>query len=170
MVEPRRDPDRWSGAVCERGHVESGAIERLDQEVAPFCDECGANVLTACPSCKGQILGFYINSYNIRFEPPQFCRWCASPFPWASRESLVHHLENQLQREPGLAEGDRRKLLDQIAVLRESPADAGVERRQAVALTAIKKLAPKAWDVGAPIIQNLLTSTIRQHMGLPPTG
>jgi hypothetical protein len=67
-----------------------------------------------------------------------------------------------------LAEGDRRKLLDEIAVLRESPAGAGVEKRQAAALTVVKKMAPKAWEVGAPIIQNLLTTAIRQHMGLPP--
>lgn len=143
-------------------------IERADETVPTFCPKCGADVLQACPTCDGQIPSHRIDARAIiKYTPPEFCRWCASPLPWASRDSLVHHFENELQREPGLAEGDRRRLLDEIAVLRESPAGAGVEKRQAAALTIVQRMAPKAWEVGAPIIQNLLTATIRQHMGLP---
>jgi hypothetical protein len=99
---------------------------------------------------------------------PNFCRWCAAPFPWASRNSIVQHLENQLDQEPNLAEGDRRKILDGLAALRESPSLEGAEQRQATALKLLKKLAPKAWDLAVPVAQSLSTAWMRQQLGLPP--
>jgi hypothetical protein len=168
-MQEKYDPAHWSAAICRRGHVISRMIEEAATTVPTYCPECGAAVLQSCPTCQGQIPGAPLNARIIYYTVPNFCRWCGAPFPWASRNSIVHHLENQLDREPNLAEGDRRKILDALDALREAPSTDDVEERQTTALRLLKIMAPKAWQVAAPVIQSLTTSLMRQHLGLPPT-
>jgi hypothetical protein len=107
-----------------------------------------------------------MGGYAGAWEPPDFCHSCGSPFPWAPREAIVYHIENQLEEQDSLTEGDRRILLERLRVL--SPETAGDQPKQVAALQYLKKIAPKAWDAALPAIQALLTTEMRVKLGLPP--
>lgn len=164
----QRDPI-YSAAVCERGHVATALLELRDPEDVPkWCPTCGALVHKECLNCNQAIRGDNSGVIGAHWEPDSFCRNCGHPFPWASREAIVYHLENQLKEQPDLSQGDRRALLEQLQALRESPASADVTRRQVRALEALKKAAPAAWQVMLPVAQALLTAEARRQLGLPP--
>lgn len=156
-----------SAAVCKRGHVESPALELARGNLAKRCQQCGARILSSCPSCnahiRGQVLGL-IGPY----DPPEFCAECGSPYPWSSRQSIVYHIENTLDEESELTEGDRRVLQEQLAALRESPTTQSVEKRQISALESLRDLAPKAWATAKPLVVSIATAEIKQKLGLPP--
>src|SRR6266851_10019123 len=105
---PRRGPSSgyYTAAVCRRGHVESSIVE-LQESIATRCQRCGAQVLTNCPQCKAPIRGNPVG-IAMPFEPNDFCTVCGGPFPWASQESIAFHIENTLEEQPDLTEGDRR--------------------------------------------------------------
>jgi hypothetical protein len=103
------------------------------------------------------------------FAPKDFCTNCATPLPWASREAVALHIENLLDGQPDLAEGDRRDLEERLTSLRETPAgNPGTEKRQIAALERLKAIAPKAWELAMPIVQAILTAEGKQKLGLPP--
>ena len=104
--------------------------------------------------------------YTATYFPPAFCVECGTPFPWASRDAIVYHIENQLEEQDDLTEGDRRSLLGQLRAL--AGADAADQPKQVSALQLLRKLAPKAWDAALPAIQALLTAEMRIKLGLPP--
>jgi uncharacterized protein DUF2321 len=45
------------GAVCRRGHPISDDVTR--HPASQNCEQCGAEVLTACPECRQSIRGYY---------------------------------------------------------------------------------------------------------------
>ena len=52
---------------------------RLPPKPAPFCPDCGANVISACPgeNCKAPLrLG------SDSEKAPDYCTGCGDPFPW----------------------------------------------------------------------------------------
>jgi hypothetical protein len=162
-------------AVCRRGHKITALIEPAQGRSEPIperCSQCGAKVLTACPSCSGRIKGYPRGSMVIggpEWQAADFCDRCGSPFPWASRESIALHIENLLDEQPDLADGDRRVLEEQLKALRDAPSDAATEKRQLAALKALQKLAPKAWELAAPVLQAFLSAEMKRAAGLPPT-
>ena len=63
-----------SAAVCRRGHVATGNIERT--QIEAHCSKCGANILTACLSCEARLQVYHIVPGVISgapYEPPDFC-------------------------------------------------------------------------------------------------
>jgi hypothetical protein len=80
----------------------------------------------------------------------------------------VYHIENQLEEQPDLAEGDRRNLLEQLHSLTETSGTEETERRQVWALSLLRRIAPRAWEAALPAVQAILTAEIRQKLGLPP--
>jgi hypothetical protein len=82
---------------------------------------------------------------------------------------MAMHVENLLDEQPDLPEGDRRALEEQLASLSDPPGgDPGTEKRQIAALQRLKAIAPKAWELALPIIQTILTAEGKRQMGLPP--
>lgn len=158
---PPRDRDYNSAAVCRRGHVETTVIERRSEELPERCQQCGAPILTACPA---RIRGNPVGVIGL-YDPPDFCG-CGSPFPWASRRAIVYHIQNQLEEETDLAEGDRRRLEEQLSSLLDSETSV---KQQTAALELFKRLAPKAWAAAAPAVQAILTTEIKRSLGLPIT-
>lgn len=156
-----------SAAVCRRGHVEAAALELRD-EIARRCQNCGAEVLTACPSCNEQIRGRKRGALG-QFTPPAFCIQCGKPYPWASREAIALHIQNALEEQPDLAEGDWRALLAELSALKEEPSSDHIEERQIGALQRPKGVAPKAWQAALPFIVPIATAEIRRQLGLPTT-
>ena len=165
----------YGAAVCRRGHKITALIELAQGSTEPIperCSQCGAKVLTACPSCSGRIKGYPRTSMVIggpEWKAADFCDRYGSPFPWAGRESIALHVENLLDEEPDLLEGDRRVLEERLVSLRESPNDSGAQKRQLDALKLLQKLAPKAWELAAPVLQVVLTAEMKRAAGLPPS-
>jgi len=91
------------------------------------------------------------------------------PYPWASQGAIANHIENILDEHTDLPEGDRRALREQLKALREPATSADIERRQLRALEALKRLAPKAWEVAQPLITAIATTEIKRQLGIPLT-
>jgi hypothetical protein len=106
---------------------------------------------------------------GFKFSPDEFCWHCGSPYPWASQESIALHIENLLDEQPDLSEGDRRVLEAQLTELRTQPTSKDLEQRQIRALKKLQELAPKAWQLALPLIQSIATAEIKKQLGLPPT-
>jgi hypothetical protein len=77
-------------------------------------------------------------------------------------------LQNLLDEQPDLSEGDRRRLEEEIQALNETPSEGAIDKRQQRALEAFRTLAPKVWDRGWPIAAPLLTAEVKRKLGLPP--
>ena len=158
----------YSAAVCRRGHVDTPWLEM--QGADPKCAICGGTVLTACPACSRAIRGCVRDSDGMgpAFKPAEFCVGCGTPFPWASRQAVVWHIENQLEEEAGLAEGDRRVLTERLEHLTTAPESPAAEKRQAEALQYLREKAPGAFEAALPSVLNIATAAIKAHLGLPP--
>ena len=141
-------------------------MEFRESTPPPHCEDCGAKVFMACPNCQSQIPGPLKGGFTVRYEPPPFCPYCAHPYPWASREAVVHHIENQLEEDDDLAEGERRKLIAELDSLRADPSDVTTEKRQVAALQFLKRVAPKAWNAAQPAIISLATAYAKKELGI----
>lgn len=141
----------------------------LTGPVAPRCGRCGAEILTACPSCNSPLRGSYVGVAVVGGAPDNFCWSCGDPYPWATRQAIVYHIENLLAGDKTLAEGDRRALREQLASLNQTPsAGKGVEHEQVAALKALRTLAPTIWNAAAPLVTALATAEMKRQLGLPP--
>lgn len=80
----------------------------------------------------------------------------------------MYHIENQLEEQADLAEGDRRALVEQLQALTQTPDSDDVNRRQIRAVGALKKLAPRAWQAALPALQVILTAEAKRQLSLPP--
>ena len=123
--------------------------------------------MRACPTC-GARFPVHVVEWMRPQELVEFCGDCSSPYPWASRQAIVHHIQNQLEEQPNLSEGDRRALHEQLDVLTETPGSSDVTRRQIRALTALKEMAPVAWQAAQPAIRDIIEAEVKRRLGLPP--
>jgi len=80
------------------------------------------------------------------------------PFPWASREALVYHIQNQLKYQDGLTAADIEVLQNELKKLLEVPNEAGKETAQAGILKFLRDEAPQAYELAKPTIEELLTT------------
>src|ERR1035438_2815174 len=110
--------NRYMEAVCKRGHV---VDFMLNPQVGqgntppPFCNDCGAIVMTRCSNCNDPIWGGERGSFPPS-RPGNFCTACGGPFPWVGREAIAHHLENLLEGSSDLDARQQLELKEQIAV------------------------------------------------------
>lgn len=155
--------DDWVSVVCKRGHIVRRIIEVAGlEELGPHCANCGAVVYYRCPECSRPL-----PIIDVGANVPPFCTGCGLPFPWATREQIVYHVQNQLHR-ADLSDGDRRALQEQLNELLETPADNDVEKRQVRVLERLREIAPGAWGAVSPIVAPLITAWMRQELRLPP--
>lgn len=72
--------------ICVNGHVINSMAATSPSHNKKFCDECGAETMTACKNCSASIKGTYhypsIIAVGLGYEPPKFCDNCGQPFPW----------------------------------------------------------------------------------------
>lgn len=101
-------------AVCKNGHCINHLLDRTFTN-EKFCDECGAEVLVVCPSCKVGIRGLHY-SYSVadstRYIVPAYCYSCGSAFPWT--ESAIQCAAAIIEEEECFSSDEKQRL---IAVL-----------------------------------------------------
>lgn len=72
--------------VCLNGH------QKTDYSTYPivsteYCEDCGQQLTSSCKNCEAPILGYLSISGVISTanKPvPNYCRKCATPYPWTS--------------------------------------------------------------------------------------
>jgi hypothetical protein len=176
----REDDMPYTAAACQRGHLIATDVvdpenrRRLpgrrgievpqSETVAAFCGHCSARVLTACESC-GTPVPVPVQWGEQAHRLVSFCVGCGKAFPWATREERIGQLYNLLDFEEGLGESDRLEVADAIAILSEPEQDE--ENEQLVrAGETFKRLAPKAWASGVPVLQGVLQEWLKKKLGL----
>jgi hypothetical protein len=98
------------------------------------------------------------------YAPPMFCDGCGEPFPWASRQQRIYHLENLLDEED-IDDATRLLVMEDLERLRTSgELD---ERQQLEAWQRIKARAPGLLAGAAgKITTTLLTAYLKDKLGL----
>lgn len=78
--------NQYNGAtICLNGHV----LSKYDSNTQNFCERCGKETISTCPSCHASIRGLVELSIafigNRPYNAPAFCYSCSSPFPWTKQ-------------------------------------------------------------------------------------
>ena len=157
--------ERYSAAVCMKGHFVNSALEYNRADVASFCRQCGAPVIRACPHCSCEIGGGYRDAIFNPKQPDPFCSHCGIPYPWADREAIVNHLQNLLLYNDNLDQAQQLEVIEKLAIL-STPNES--ERDRVDAGRKIMTLVPKAWAVAVPVLQSVLTAELKTKLGLSP--
>ena len=109
--------------ICLNEHVINSMARTYPSSDYKYCDECGAEIITACQKCNTPILGAHHTPDRgiiCDYSPPQFCHDCGEPFPWTkSKLETAKELANRLE---GLSERDRDMLKESIEnLIKDSP-------------------------------------------------
>jgi hypothetical protein len=77
-------PYYTTAEVCLEGHPTTGSTEIHPERRKKYCDKCGSETITACPTCKAPIRGDYHGNHllNRLLHPPGYCHSCGKPYPW----------------------------------------------------------------------------------------
>lgn len=142
-----------TAAVCLKGHTASDGIEKYPAQ-GKFCEQCGAEVITACPACNASIKGdYYVEGYfgPSHFDPPAFCRNCGRPFPWTvERLAAAKELADELE---GVSADDRSKIkeaLDDVSA--NGPrTELGAARLKKLLGNATNAIGQAAWKISVDI-------------------
>jgi hypothetical protein len=74
--------------VCRNGHVITERLHGCPDQALRHCDRCGADTLSACPTCGQQFPGAVAWPGPLpigRPQPPLYCAQCGAALPWAPR-------------------------------------------------------------------------------------
>ena len=86
--------------VCLNGHQITATAATAPAFCKPFCPDCGAETIMACPTCKAAIQGFYHiqGVFSFREPPiPNNCHQCGTAYPW--RQAAIANAIEVLQME-----------------------------------------------------------------------
>lgn len=143
--------------VCRGGHVATSMLRAYPQDVRPFCDRCGRQMLAACDSCSSPIRGAYRSPGVLalsEYAPPAFCAHCGVPMPWTS-EGLA--AADQLAKElKSLSRKERRQLQELLPdLVRESP-------KSTVAAARFRRLMVSAGPAAAGGFREILYGVVAE--------
>lgn len=163
-------------AICKRGHVvddrigmrsaqsrsvvwspDMGTAPRRtvhvhEPDIPAHCPTCGAMVLTACESCETRIPGSKSGRPGD-YQRPSFCA-CAAPFPWASDQEMLWHLQNLLDHED-INPAQRRQLSTELDRLQN---EILTEKDERAIWTKIRTVAPAF--LANPITQKIVVELV----------
>jgi hypothetical protein len=116
----------------------------------PYCELCGALVITCCPKCNRPIKGESANTIFAASpsKPPAYCPECGQPYPWTERAlssavALIYETEC-LELE------DRERLVSALPdISAETP-------NTQLAVTRIKRILTKVGNAGDEVIRSIL--------------
>jgi hypothetical protein len=133
--------------VCGQRHEHSVVGEGYPGDDLGFCGKCGAEVLSACPSCGTRLRGIEWSMTPPPGRKPtyeiyewSFCDGCGSPYPWAGREELISHLINLLASQD-ISDHDRLIVAEHLRQLQKMT-PGGDQRGERQSWQMIRKYAP----------------------------
>ncbi|MBU4216247.1 MAG: DUF2321 domain-containing protein [Actinobacteria bacterium] len=154
------DGSDWydTAQICQNGHIINQMTVENPVRSAFRCETCGEETITACPSCKTPIRGYYHSEdMNVPlFEVPKFCSSCGEPYPWTDRKiKLAKELADQ-------AKGINKK---EREILKESIVDIILETPSAeVSASKIKKITEKSGPWIKEALFHLLTGAANEYL------
>lgn len=149
--------------ICQNGHVTNSMARDYPNSNQEFCDRCGTPTMTACPTCRTDIRGYYHIPDVLGFQEytaPSFCYKCGSPFPWTSAGlAAAEELADELDC---LSDDERASLKKSLGdLVRDSP-------QTPVAETRFKRIMKKVGKEGAEgmraILTDLVSETVRKTL------
>jgi len=158
----------YSAAICRRGHIVDSMLgshpRGYSSPPAPNkCATCGAQVLTACPSCGSRLRGHLRGVVHPDTTLYDFCDSCGAALPWASRQARLWELENRLEESTCLSEADRLMLHEQMVALQQPDLS---DEEQIERWSRIKRVAPGLLDVGRAIFVSVTSAYVQQKLGV----
>ena len=139
--------------ICLNGHVVNEHVRAMPQSCSDYCEVCGAETITKCPSCQQQIRGQYEGCWG-GYEAPPFCISCGKGFPWTEAKiSAAAELADELERFDHEDRDLLRRSLDDL--LADTP-------RTQVAAVRFKRLMVKAGKESAEAFRQILVDVLSE--------
>ena len=85
-------PFYHTAQVCKNGHMVNDRADTNPVHNKRFCSKCGAETITACPTCNAKIQGEYeMEGFYYPTTPTvdAFCYNCGKPYPWTQAAILA---------------------------------------------------------------------------------
>ena len=151
----------YTACVCLNGHLITSMVEA--KFGTPFCSECGAETITACPSCRTNLRGSYQGAMAIGpGEVHPYCFACGKSLPWTQRKldgvaELASAIEELTSHE--------RELLTELMphLLEETPRTAAAGFKIG---TIVAKLAPQFRAVLREAIISVAADAGKKALGM----
>ena len=150
--------------ICVNGHVINSDAVSSPSFNKKFCDECGAETIMHCPTCKVPIKGSYhypgIFSMGIGFEAPKFCDNCGNMYPWTA--SQIQVASELIELAENISQGEKDDFNSNILdLVRETP-------KVPVAQIKVKRLIGKI-DIGISdgihdALESVISKTIQNNI------
>jgi hypothetical protein len=156
----RRSGDSWHDVaqVCLNGHGVNDSTNASPEFSRPYCEQCGAQTITNCPSCNTPIPGEYhvpgVVAIGFRYHAPAFCGQCGQPYPWT--QAKLEAAREYAKDLEGLSDAEREQLtksLDDLVV------DVPMTK---VSAGRFKRLALKAGGGAAETLRELLVDVMSE--------
>ncbi|QXG79671.1 DUF2321 domain-containing protein [Rhodospirillum rubrum] len=144
--------------VCGNGHHTTSSVEHSPNLMANFCDKCGSETMTKCPSCSTKIRGkYYVDDFAIigqNYTAPSFCHACGKAFPWTTTK--IEAAKEMVEEIDELSPDEREKLkgaIDDI-VIEGARTELGANR--------FKKLLTKMGSASASAMRDIVVDVISE--------
>jgi hypothetical protein len=160
LSRPQRDDGYDVMQVCLNGHQITDRLEESPHEAKPFCPQCGAKTIMACPECKTPIQG-HLKLYEFGEAPlPNNCHACGTAYPWR-QEALAAAVE---AAQIGLEGRDAEEAAALVAAVSVDNPRAELAAMKLKGL--LSKLPKAAYDVALKVIGDVAAATAKSHLGL----
>jgi hypothetical protein len=143
--------------ICLNGHIVSEYAGTDPSYGGPFCTQCGAATIEACPKCNAPIRGHYHTPGVISFQSialPSYCHACGEPYPWTP-EKIRAALELWVEESSATPE-DAKQFQETLTELaKDSP-------RTQLAASRFKKAMTKVANPVASGIRDIIVDIISE--------
>ena len=170
-------PTYYNAYVCENGHVRHHSVKpaRLLRELPdlaptdpadPFCDECGAPLLDACPDCQSTLRGGkdYESGGGGLERPWPYCYGCGEPLPWTT--AALQAIEELAREDDELSDEEVETLLDAA----KSLSDESVTPQTTVRIRRFRRIATKLGpDLYSAVIKlgtDIASEAVKKELGV----
>ena len=162
-------PKFLTALICVKGHVLTSCL-RDNQHFLQitYCEKCGSEIISACPSCHQEILGCEEFEYESwvykqveayydenKFSLPAYCHYCGKPYPWT--EFTIQTFEEIIDMSDELDEVDKTILKEKFPqILTNSPGTSAAALR-------ISKTLKTASNITVQALRSAVASKIVGH-------
>ena len=152
--------------VCENGHVINSSAQRNPEFSSKHCSTCGSKAVDRCSSCGRAIKGEYhvegVLVAGVRWQPPNHCHECGTPYPWTKRKADA--LLEAIQELDELKPEERERLAGSVPdIISNTPKSetAGLRFKKAIA-----KLGAGTAKFLKDALMSAATEALKKSMGL----